>query len=141
MWRSVLGVVVGVVAWMVAFYALAFGLAALWHDFALHGQEFFRTRTFTFTPLMGSANLVFWVLAEIVAGWVAMKIALRHQAVWVLAGLLGLYLAYQHLWVYWSSIPWWYNLGVVIPSVFAVLLGARLARGSGKESIRFSARV
>jgi hypothetical protein len=141
MWRSVLGVIVGIVVWMVAFSVLAFGLAALWHDYALRGQEFFRDRTFTFTSLMGCANLVFWVLAEIAAGWATMKIAQRHQAVWVLAGLLGLYLAYQHLWVYWSSIPWWYNLGVVIPAVFAVLLGGRLARGSGRESIRFSPTV
>jgi hypothetical protein len=139
MWRSVLGVVVGVIVWMAVFSALAFGLAALWHDYGLHGRDWFRDHSFTFTSLMGCVNLVFWVLAEIAAGWVAMKIAQRRKAVWVLAALLGLYLAYQHLWVYWSSIPWWYNLGVVIPAVFAVLLGGRLARESGKESIRFSA--
>jgi hypothetical protein len=139
MWRSVLGVVTGAIVWTAAFMALAFGLAALWHDYALHGSTWFREGIFTFTPTMGSVNLVFWVLAEIAAGWVAMKIARREQAVWVLAAGLGLYLAWQHLLVYWSSIPWWYNLGVVIPAVFAVLLGGRLARGSGKESIRFSA--
>jgi hypothetical protein len=141
MWRNVLGVVVGAIVWMAGFYALAFGLAALWHDYGLHGRDFFRDGSFTFTSPMAVCNLVFWVFAEIAAGWAAMKIAGNHKAVWVLAGLLGLYLATMHLVFYWSHFPWWYNLGVVIPSVFAVLLGSSLARGSAKGSIRFSATV
>jgi hypothetical protein len=139
MWRSVLGVITGAIVWTAAFTALAFGLAALWHGYALRGSEWFKDGVFTFTPLMGCVNLVFWVIAEILAGWVAMKISRQHKAVWVLAAVLGLYLAWQHLVVYWASIPWWYNLGVVIPSVFAVLLGGRLARGSGRGSLRLSA--
>jgi hypothetical protein len=47
--------------------------------------------------------------------------------VWVLAVLVGLYLAAVHLLLYWPHFPWWYNLGVVIPAVPAVLLGERLA--------------
>ena len=68
-----------------------------------------------------------WVLAEVAAGWVTMKIALRREAVWVIAGLLLAYLACVHLLLNWPRFPWWYNLGVVLPVVFAVLLGARLA--------------
>ena len=139
MWRSILGVVAGVIVWIVAFYALAFGLAALWHDYGLHGRDYFRDGSFTFTSPMAVCNLVIWALAEIAAGWVAMKIARRREAVWVLAGLLGIYLATMHLVLYWPRFPWWYNLGVVIPAVFAVLLGGRLARGSSRGSVRLSA--
>ena len=126
--RGVLGVVVGVVLWAVGFYVLAIVLAQLWPDYAIHGREWMRQGVFTFTPPMACCNLVFWVLAEILAGWAAGKIAKRRAAVWVLAGLLGIYLAVLHLVVYWTRFPWWYNLGVVIPAVPAVLLGGKLAK-------------
>ena len=125
--RSVLGVVVGAVVWMVGFFVLALVLAQLWPDYAIHGRQWTRQGVFTFTPLMACCNLVFWVLAEIGAGWAAGKIAKRREAVWVLAGLVGIYLAGLHLVFYWPRFPWWYNLGVVIPAVLAVLLGGKLA--------------
>ena len=127
MLRSVLGVVVGVIVWMAGFYALAMLLAVIWHDYALHGSQFFKDGVFTFTAPMACFHLLFWALAEFVAGWATMKIAKRREAVWVLAGLLACYLALYHLVLYWPRFPWWYNLGVVIPAVFAVLLGGRLA--------------
>ena len=132
--RSVLAVVTGVVLWMVAFYVLATGLALLWPDYAIHGRQWVREGAFTFTPLMAFCNLVLWVLAEIGAGWMAAKISKRRGAVWVLAGLLGIYLAVVHLILYWPRFPWWYNLGVVIPVVPAVLFGARLAKASGAQA-------
>lgn len=125
--RGALGVVFGAVLWMTIFYALAIGLAQLWPDYAGHGRHWTREGVFTFTPLMAACNLVFWVLAEIGAGWAAGTIAKRRETEWVLAALLGAYLAVVHLVLYWPRFPWWYNLGVVIPAVPAVLLGGRLA--------------
>ena len=125
--RSVLGVVVGAVVWMVMFYVLAIGLAYLWPDYAIHGRQWVRQGVFTFTPAMACCNLALWALAELGAGWVAAKISNRRGAVWVLAGLLGIYLAALHFVLYWPRFPWWYNLGVVIPAIPAVLLGANLA--------------
>ena len=128
--RSVIGVVVGVVAWMVGFWILAILLAQLWPDYAVHGRQWTREGVFTFTAPMACCNLVMWLLAEIVAGWVAGRIARRREPVWVLAGLLGVYLAAVHLVLYWPRFPWWYNLGVVIPAVPAVLLGGKLGRSN-----------
>jgi hypothetical protein len=125
--RSVLGVVVGAVVWMVGFFVLALVLAQLWPDYAIHGRQWTRQGVFTFTPLMACCNLVFWVLAEMGAGWADGKIAKRREAVWVLAGVVGIYLAGLHLVLYWPLFPWWYNLGVVIPAVPAVILGGKLA--------------
>jgi len=125
--RGVLGVVVGVVLWAVGFYVLATVLAQLWPDYAIHGRQWIKEGVFTFTAPMACCNIAFWVLAEIGAGWMAGKIARRHEAVWVLAGLLGIYLAALHLVFYWSRFPWWYNLGVVVSAVPAVLFGGRLA--------------
>jgi hypothetical protein len=129
--RGILGVVIGAVVWMLGFFALAVLLGQLWPDYAVHGREWTRQGVFTFTPLMACCNLIFWLLAEVGAGWAAGKIAKRREAVWVLAGLIGIYLAGLHLLLFWPRFPWWYNLGVVIPAVPAVLLGGKLAaRGS-----------
>ncbi len=125
--RSVLGVVLGAVVWMVGFFALAQVLAQIWPDYAIHGRQWMRQGVFTFTPLMACFNLVFWVLAEIGAGWTVGKIANRREAVWILAGIVGIYLASLHLVLYWSRFPWWYNLGAVIPAIAAVYWGGNLA--------------
>jgi hypothetical protein len=126
MMRNVLGVVVGAVSWMVGFWILAIVLAQIWPGYAIHGRQWLKEGVFTFTPPMAGCNVLCWALAEIGAGWVTGTIARRHTAVWVLAGLLGIYLAVMHLVLYWPRFPWWYNLGVVIPAVPAVLLGAKL---------------
>jgi hypothetical protein len=128
--RDVLSVVAGALLWMVGFFVFALLLAQLWPDYAIHGREWTKQNVFTFTPLMACCNLVFWVLAEIGAGWVSAKIAQRRAAVWVLATLVGIYFVALHLVLYWSRFPWWYNLGVVIPAVPAVFLGSKLADSS-----------
>jgi hypothetical protein len=115
---------------MVEFSVLAIGVARLWPDFAIHAYQWMRERVFTFTAPMAFCNLVLWVLAEIGAGWVAGRISRRNEAVWVLAGLAGIYLAVLHFALYWPRFPWWYNLGVVVPAVPALLLGAKLASSS-----------
>ncbi len=138
MLRSVVGVVLGAVLWMVVFYVLAIALAHFWPDYAIHGRQWFRQGVFTFTPLMAVYNLFLWVLSEIGAGWIAAAISHRRGPVWVLAGLLGVYLAAVHLVLYWPVFPWWYNLGVVIPAVPAVLLGATLANRSSMGRVRSS---
>ena len=126
--RAVLGVVIGAADFIVSFFVLAEMLAMVWPDYAIHGRQWIREGVFTFTPAMAGCNLVLWVIAEASAGWTAAKIARRAQAVWVLAGLIGIYLAAVHLVLDWARFPWWYNLGVVIPAVPAVLWGGRLAR-------------
>jgi hypothetical protein len=125
--RSIVAVVIGALIWLAAFYALASGLAQLWPEYAIHGRQWVREGVFTFTPSMAFCNLVFWVLGEIAAGWATAKISRRRAVAWVLAGLLGTYLATLHLVLYWIRFPWWYNLAVVLTAIPAVLLGARLA--------------
>jgi hypothetical protein len=127
MLRKALGVIAGVVVCMGLANVLFFALAGLWHDYGLHGREYIRHGVFTFTPLMSACNLVIWMTGEFAAGWVAMKISKQQEAVWVLAAIVVAYAAFIHLITRWSDFPSWYNLGVVIPAGFAVLLGARLA--------------
>jgi hypothetical protein len=132
MLRSVLGVVVGAIAWIVGFYLLAMALMLVWPEYAVYARQFRKDGSFIFTPPTAVCNLIFWVLGEVFAGWVAMKIAKRREAVWALAAILGAFLAYMHLIRAWSILPWWYNLGVAIPASVAVLFGGRLGGGSRK---------
>jgi hypothetical protein len=126
--RNGLGIVAGAVGWMFAFFTLAYALAFAWRDYALHGQAWFDAQRFEFTAAQGWLNVGFWLLAEIFAGWLAVVVARRREAAWVLAALIGAYMAYIHLYVAWDLIPAWYNLAVAIPVVPAVLCGGWLAR-------------
>ena len=126
--RGIVGVVAGAVVWMLGFFVLALILAQVWPDYAIHGRQWTREQLFTFTPLMACCNLLFWMLAEIGAGWAAAKIAKRREAVWVMAGLVAIYLIVLHFILYWVRFPWWYNLGVVVPAVPAIFFGSKLAK-------------
>ena len=134
MLRSVLGVIVGAVVWMVLFLCVTVSVARFWPDYAAHGSVWFQQHVYEFTAGMSVVNASCWVLAEIVAGWLAVLIAARRQAGWVLAAVIGLYLAYEHLYVEWSNLPWAYNLAVAIPAAPAVLFGAWLARGRARRA-------
>src|SRR5262245_1728566 len=95
--RSGIGIVIGAAAWMFAFFAQASILMRAWPDYALQVTAWMDTRQFTFTTEQGWFNLAFWLVAEIFAGWLAVVIARRREAAWVLAALLGAYMAYEHL--------------------------------------------
>jgi hypothetical protein len=124
--RSVIGVVVGAIVWMVVFLCVTVSLAQLWPEYAAHGRVWFQQHVYEFTTGMSAVNASFWVLSEIVAGALAVLIAARREAGWVLAAVIGVYLAYEHLYVEWSNLPRWYNLAVAIPAVPAVLFGGKL---------------
>ena len=124
--RAVLGFVIAAVLWMPAFFALTFLVAFVWPAYAVHGGTWFETGVFTFEPPMAAVNVVCWVLAEVLAGWIAVAIARRRQAAWALGAVLALYLAIVHLYLYWPNFPWWYNVAVAGLAAPAVLLGATL---------------
>lgn len=132
--RAVLGVVAGWVVWFVGFLVLAVLLAQVWPEYRTHGQGWMNDHVFDFPTNMAVLNVIFWILAEVAAGWVAMAIARRREAVWVLAAIVVGYLGYEHLYAEWANIPAWYNLAVVIAAVPAVLLGARLAGRSAHRT-------
>jgi hypothetical protein len=125
--RAVLGVLVGAIVWMAGFYVCVLVLAQLWSDYAVHGRQWTTQGVFTFTPVMACCNLLFWALAAVAAGWACAKLGKRRSSLWVLAGLLGIYLAGLHFVFLWQKFPWWYNLAVVLPTVPLVLLGGKLA--------------
>jgi len=125
--RSALGILCGGIVWQAAFLILAQLLIWVWPAYAAAARSFVNTHTFEFTPAMAGLNILYWILAEICAGWVTVIVAKRREPVWILAALLLVYMSVMHFYVFWTSIPWWYNIIVVISVVPAVWLGAKLA--------------
>jgi hypothetical protein len=125
--RGVFGVLLGGVLWMMAFLVLARLLMLAWPEYGVHAHTWMSAQIYDFTALMSGFNIVFWILSEVGAGWLAVVIAGRRQAGWVLAALVMAYMCFMHLYYVWNSLPWWYNLLVAIPSGPAVLLGSKLA--------------
>jgi hypothetical protein len=127
MLRAALAFVVGAVVWMAAFFVLTIAVAFVWPAYRAHGRTWFESGVFTFEPPMAALNVLCWVLAAVLAGWLTAAVARRPEPVWVLAIVLEGYLAVVHLILEWSTFPWWYNLGVVLTAAPAVLLGGKLA--------------
>jgi hypothetical protein len=125
--RTGLGIVAGSIVWMVGFFTLARLLFLVWPAYAARAQVWIDSGTYDFATAMSVFNIVFWLLAEIGAGWIAVFIARRREAAWVLAALVMLYMCFNHLYYFWDRFPWWYNLAVALPSGLAVFLGGKLA--------------
>jgi hypothetical protein len=132
-------VVVGLVLWMLGFFALAILLGQVWPEYRVHARTWLAETRFTFTDGMAVCNLAMWAIAACGAGWAAVTIARRSGALWTLAAIVTGYLALLHLGLNWSQFPWWYNLGVVLPALPATILGGRLAGGRHSVAMGWSA--
>jgi hypothetical protein len=132
--RSVLGIVVGAAVWMYGFLCITIGVSLFWPDYAAHGRMWFQQHVYEFTNGMSVVNASAWIIAEAGAGALAVLIAARREAGWVLAAIIGIYLAYVHLYVEWSNLPKGYNLAVAIPAAPAVLLGVWFARSRARPA-------
>lgn len=130
--RGVFGVLLGGILWMMAFLVLARLLMVIWPDYAVHAHTWMTAQIYDFTAPMSVFNIAFWILSEVAAGWLAVVIAGRRQAGWILAALVMAYMCYMHLYSVWNSLPWWYNLLVALASGPAVLLGGKLAESFGR---------
>ncbi len=78
--RGILGFVGGGVVWWMSFFGLARLLYSFWPAYATTAHEFMVTGVSGFTTPMYACNAVFWVLAEIAAGWIAVVIARRRES-------------------------------------------------------------
>lgn len=133
--RSVLGVIVGAAVWMVAFFTFAQVPMLVWPGYAQNARTYMEGGAYVFTAPMSATNAALWFFAEILAGWLVVVIARRRGPAFVFAALLFAYMCAMHLVLYWDRFPWWYNLVVALPSGFAVLVGANLARDFARPQV------
>lgn len=135
MWRTVLSVVAGLVAWALVVTLLNFGLRAAIPGY--HAAE----ATLQFTMAMKIGRLSEAALTSIVAGAVVGWIdPSRKWAPW----LVGLIVLAMFLPVHiglWSRFPVWYHLAFLVPLVPLVVLGAALGRSSPPREDRGAAAI
>lgn len=130
MFRNVLGVLTGLVVWIPAFFILGWVLLLVWPAYGAAADTWGSSGRYELTPAMSAFNVLFWILAEILAGWLAVVIAKRGGVAYVLAAVMLAVMSFNHLYYYWDRLPWWYNVGLVVCVVPAVLLGGRFASGT-----------
>jgi hypothetical protein len=122
MWRTVLSVVLGLVAWAVVVTLLNFGLRAAIPGY--HDAE----ATLQFTLLMKIGRLTEAALTSIAAGAVVSWIdSSKKWAPW-LVGLIVLALFLPVHVSLWHKFPVWYHLAFLLPLVPLVALGSSLTR-------------
>jgi len=129
MWRTIGGIVAGLVTWAVVVTILNFGLRAAIPDY--HAAE----ATLQFTMTMKVGRLVEAALASLAAGAIVGVVAPSSRWAPWLVGLitLGIFLP-VHVSL-WTRFPIWYHLAFLVPLVPLVVLGGRLAGGLGSREL------
>jgi hypothetical protein len=133
MWRTIAGIVAGLVAWAVVVTLLNFGLRA-----GIPGYHVAEA-TLQFTLAMKLGRLVEAALASLAAGAVVGSIAPSSKwAPWA----VGLIILAMFLPIHinlWHRFPVWYHLAFLLPLAPLVALGAQLwRRRSGSPQPRLA---
>jgi hypothetical protein len=132
MWRTIGGIVAGLVTWAVVVTILNFGLRAAIPDY--HAAE----ATLQFTMTMKVGRLVEAALASLAAGAIVGVVAPSSRWAPWLVGLitLGIFLP-VHVSL-WTRFPIWYHLAFLVPLVPLVVLGSRLTGSAGRRTLAAS---
>jgi hypothetical protein len=126
MWRIVISIVAGLVAWMVIVTLLNFGLRAALPGY--HAAE----ATMDFTLAMKIGRLSIAVLTSLAAGAVVRLIAPASRlAPWIAGLLLLLPFIPEHIRL-WDKFPVWYHLTFLVTLVPLFGVGAWLVSRSKK---------
>lgn len=123
MTRRILGVVGGLVAWMVVVNVLGLIMRLSWPAYAQVAAAM------TFTLAMLIARLSISAVATLAMGTVTASIAPRSMFVWILPGVLLLLMFIPVHVNLWPRFPVWYHLTFLLSLVPLTYAGARLKSG------------
>jgi len=125
--RTVLGVIAGVVVWLVVVTVIDRTMRAFWPDYA----AVFAAMTFTL-PMM-IARLAESTVALIVASLVTVRVApASRTAPWALAILMFAPFAWYHLTMIWEKFPVWYHAYFLLSLIVVPVLVGGMARGKAR---------
>jgi hypothetical protein len=130
MWRTIAGIIAGLVAWAAIVTILNFGLRAVIP--AYHAAE----ATLQFSPAMKAGRLIEAALTSVAAGAIVGLIApSRRWAPWAVGLLILAMFLPVHVNL-WNKFPVWYHLTFLVPLAPLVALGAYLAAIRGRRATR-----
>jgi hypothetical protein len=120
MWRTIGGIVAGIIAWAVVVTVLNFGLR-LWLPGYVQVEH-----AMLFTLPMKIARLSIAAVTSLVAGAVILAVAPASRwAPWIVGLLVLLLFLPSHIYL-WTRFPIWYHLTFLLTLVPLVVLGAQL---------------
>ncbi len=120
MWRTIAGIVVGLVAWVVIVTILNWGLR-LWLPGYVQAEPLM-----SFTLGMKIARLSIGALTSLLTGALVRAMTPANMAPWIVGLVLLALFVPDHIHV-WNKFPIWYHLTFLITLAPLVALGARLA--------------
>jgi hypothetical protein len=121
MWRTVGGIVAGMVTWAVVVTIINFGLR-LWLPGYIQVEH-----AMLFTLSMKIARLLMAAVTSLIAGAVIHAVAPSSRwAPWITGGLILALFLPSHIYL-WARFPIWYHLSFLVPLVPLVVLGAQLS--------------
>lgn len=128
MWRTVLSIIAGLVAWFVIVTLFNFGLRAAIPGY--HAAE----ATLQFTVAMKAGRLTEAALTSLAAGAIVALIEpSRKWTAWIV-GLIVLAMFMPVHIKLWDKFPAWYHLAFLVPLAPLVALGASLVRGAPRPA-------
>lgn len=133
--RTVAGIVAGLIAWLIGYFALGILFGLLWPAYAEAARHMFREDDlsyFTFPMLL--MNWTLFVGTGLFAGWVASRIGRNPTAPLFVAAFWFLYAVVNHYWLVWNELPDWYN--VIVPFVIGapIFVWSRIGRFASSPS-------
>jgi len=133
MGKTILAVVAGLVAWFTVALGLGATMRASWPAYAAVADSM------SFTLPMMLARLALGIVATLVAGWVAVRIAKHRHAAALAVGvvLLAIFIP-QHIQL-WEKFPLWYHAFFLISLIPLALVGGRLVQQPLQSSQAISA--
>jgi hypothetical protein len=128
MWRTIGGIVAGLVAWAVVVTILNFGLRAAIPDYHAAELALRSTGMMQFTGPMETGRLIEAALTSLAAGAVVGWIEPSKKWVpWLVGAIILAMFLPEHVKL-WHVFPVWYHLSFLVPLVPLVALGAALVR-------------
>ena len=118
--RVILGIVAGLIAWMVSATVIGLIMREAWPQYAAVAAAM------AFTLPMMFARLAIGALATLLAGWVTAVIARRSAVARLAMGLLLLAMFIPQHMKLWDKFPVWYHLTFLLSLVPLSYLGGRV---------------
>lgn len=131
MWRIVLGVVAGFLAWLAVWIGNEKLLSAVWPDWFGARQKAFEsalTGAGPFAPETGFlvTHVVSAAIISLAAGFLAALIAGEHQRAPLILGILLVALGLAKAAMSWSLVPLWYHLAFTVVLFPMAQVGGKL---------------
>ncbi len=134
--KLILAVLAGLIFWAVLNFVSIAVLTMLWPALGEVGRAAQETNDFSqFTFPMLLLFLAMWTWVNIGAGWLTVFITKDRYSVWFLVAPLMLFAVYNHSYVFWNNLPYWYNIAVIIIFTPTIWLGSLLVKHVSQSPI------